>query len=1074
MRRFFHHITLITALLFPTVSLAQDDDRGYVQALLEDSLSGDGRIVHITGFAGFLSARATIEEITIADDAGIWLTLKNAALQWDRAAIISGKLEIGELSAAEIIVARLPEAQDSGVQAEAAGFSLPELPISVNIGLIAADKVSLGPTILGEAAVVRLQGSARLNDDLGEASLTIERLDGPADALAFSASYLKLTREIALSLTLSEAANGLVARLIDLPGLPAVALTIEGAGPVDNFSTDIALATDGENRLQGQVVLATSETTETSVTRHFNARLGGNIASLFLPEYQSFFGPDIQLSVVGNRAESGRIAVETMSLSTEAMQLGGQFALAPSGWPEHFTLEGAIAADDGAPVLLPLAGTETRIDAATLSVRYDQAEGDSWSGLFNLTGVQREDIRIGQAHLDAAGQFPAAGSVTGNLAFSLQDAVPQNPELATALGPVLDGTARFDWQESAPLKVSVSATAGADIGFVAEGSLSGLLDDLNLLLEGRATVEAGDISRFAGIAGMPLAGAANFVLSGQAAIGGAFDALISGSATDLAIGQPQVDPLIKGESTLALRVTRDETGTRIERFEIATPEINAQASGTLKTGASVLRLTARLRDIGLLVADLSGAVDLRATASQSGETWRVSVSGDGPAGAFMRTSGEIAASGARADLAISGNFPLVLLSGLTSPNLLSGAASFDLALKGPLQPSSLSGSIDTSDARLALPNLGLSLDPVAAAVRLSNGQAILNANAPVSLGGRISLSGPVVLAAPYRADLAVQIDALTLSDPALYQTTVDGAATISGPLLGGASIGADLTLGLTELQVPAGAISSTPVLANIQHIGEPSKVRLTRTRAGLVAQSGPTNSRAYPIDIWLRAPSRIFLRGRGLDSELGGQIHITGTSENMISQGRFDLIRGRLDILGKRLTLSEGYARLQGSFDAYIYLVAQTRAEDSDIRVTIEGQVTEPEVSFTAIPELPEDEVLSLLLFGRDITKISALQALSLANAVNTLAGRGGTGIVNKLRANFGLDDLDVVVGDDGAVGARLGRYISEGVYTDITIDSNGDSEVNLNLTISPSVNARGSLGSDGQSSLGVFFEKDY
>lgn len=1073
MRRALHHILLIAALFLPGPVLAQQDDRGYLQALLEDSLSGVGREVRITGFAGFLSARATVEEITIADSEGIWLTITNAALQWDRGAILSGRLEIAELSAAEITLARLPVAASSTVQPEAAGFSLPELPVSVNIGQIAAQKVMLGAPVLGEAAVLRLQGSAELTAALGRAALEIVRLDGSGDSLIFSGSYIKETRELALSLALSEAENGIVAGLINLPGLPAIDLAVAGTGPVDDFSTEISLATDGETRLSGQVVLAKAELAG-DTARYFSADLGGDIASLFLPEYQSFFGPDIRLLLRGNRAEDGRLAIDGLTLTTEAMRLSGQMALSPSGWPERFLLEGGIAALDGAPVLLPLPGEETRIEAVVLRLGYNRREGDSWSGVFDLKGVQRQDMAIERARLDAKGRFPASGGVSGDVSFAVQGMAPQNPDLAAAIGPVLDGNARFNWREGTPLNLEISATAGPALGFVASGNVSGLQDEWNLLLAGNATLDASDIARFRGVAGMPLAGGVRLSLEGQAALGGSFEATVRGRGVDLAIGQPRLDPLMRGESTLALMVRRDEAGTSVEQFEITTPVLQASASGDLKTGASTARLSASLQDMGLVVPDFAGPVALEASASQSGEVWGVEVTGNGPLGAFMRASGQISGAGQRANLAINGSLPLVLANGLTRPNLLGGTAGFELVLNGPLRLSSLTGSINTGTARLTMPNLGLSLDPIAASVRLANGQAFVEASAPVSSGGRLGLSGPVALTSPYQANLSAQIDALGLSDPALFQTTVNGSASISGALLGGASIGADLSLGTTEVQVPSEVISSTPVLADIRHINEPAAVHTTRGRAGLVQQSAPESGRAYPIDIVLRAPSRIFVRGRGLDSELGGQIRLTGTTANIISQGRFNLIRGRLDILGKRLTLTEGYARLQGSFDPYIYLLAETRADAADVRITIEGQITEPVVSFTSRPELPEDEVLSLLLFGRDITKISALQALSLANAVNTLAGRGGGGIVNRLRASFNLDNLDVVVADDGTVGARLGRYISEDIYTDIAIGSDGESEINLNLSLSPSLNARGSLSSDGQTSLGVFFEKDY
>lgn len=216
------------------------------------------------------------------------------------------------------------------------------------------------------------------------------------------------------------------------------------------------------------------------------------------------------------------------------------------------------------------------------------------------------------------------------------------------------------------------------------------------------------------------------------------------------------------------------------------------------------------------------------------------------------------------------------------------------------------------------------------------------------------------------------------------------------------------------------------------------------------------------------------MRGRGLDAELGGTLRITGTSQDIVPVGRFDLIRGRLDILGQRLTLDTAILRLTGNFVPEIEVEATAERDSTVVTVSIEGEATEPEVTFSSNPSRPEEEVLALLLFGRDVTELSALQALRIAAAVNTLAGKGGEGIVGNLRKGFGLDDFDVTTDDEGNAGLRLGKYISDDIYTDVEVDSGGETTINLNYQINRNVKARASAGSGGDSGLGIYFEKDY
>ena len=198
-----------------------------------------------------------------------------------------------------------------------------------------------------------------------------------------------------------------------------------------------------------------------------------------------------------------------------------------------------------------------------------------------------------------------------------------------------------------------------------------------------------------------------------------------------------------------------------------------------------------------------------------------------------------------------------------------------------------------------------------------------------------------------------------------------------------------------------------------------------------------------------------------------------GTTAEIIPSGEFELIRGRLDILGQRLTLDEGRATLQGDFDPEVRLVANAESGDTLISIIVEGPASAPDILFTSEPSLPEDEIVARLLFDRGIDNLSPLQAAQLAGAVATLAGGSNVGLVSRLRQNIGLDDLDVTGDGEGGTSVRAGKYISENIYTDVTVGSEGTS-VSINLDLTPSVTVRGTAEAEGGSGIGVFFERDY
>jgi translocation and assembly module TamB len=334
------------------------------------------------------------------------------------------------------------------------------------------------------------------------------------------------------------------------------------------------------------------------------------------------------------------------------------------------------------------------------------------------------------------------------------------------------------------------------------------------------------------------------------------------------------------------------------------------------------------------------------------------------------------------------------------------------------------------------------------------------------------------LAAPFEADLRIGLRNAVLRDPQLFQTTANGEVTIRGPLTGGGAIGGQITLSETEVQIPSTGMGGASDLVDLQHVNEPAEVRATRARAGLLGmgESGGSGGGARPfaIDLLISAPSQIYVRGRGLDAELGGQLRLGGSTAAVVPSGSFELIRGRLNILGKRLDLGEATLTLQGNFVPVVAVSASTESDGITSFIRIDGPANEPVVSFQSTPQLPEEEVLSRLLFGRGIETLSVLQAAQLANAVASLAGRGGVGIIGRLRQGFGLDDLDVQTGADGGATVRAGKYLSENVYTEVEVDDQGQSQINLNLDVTESVTIRGRAGSAGETGLGIYFEKDY
>jgi translocation and assembly module TamB len=355
-------------------------------------------------------------------------------------------------------------------------------------------------------------------------------------------------------------------------------------------------------------------------------------------------------------------------------------------------------------------------------------------------------------------------------------------------------------------------------------------------------------------------------------------------------------------------------------------------------------------------------------------------------------------------------------------------------------------------------------------------------NAAFGSGGSVSASGTISTnaAANFPADINIKLDRARYADGKLVVATVNGGITITGPLAGDMLIGGRIDVERAEISVPenlGGGATYVPV----EHKNTPKNVAKTLERAKVETRKGKaksvarTNSAGPRLDVVVNAPNQIFVRGRGLDTELGGRVRLTGPVSDIKPVGSFDLIRGRIGILGQRITFDEGHVTLVGDLNPQLNFVASSEGNEITAIVTVTGTVDNLNIVFSSSPELPQDEVLAQLIFKRSISELSAFQIAQLAAAAAELAGGpGGNSLMNKLRAGTGLDDLDVVTDSNGQTAVRAGRYIRDNIYLGVEAGSGGSTKGTVNLDITRNLKAKGALGAEGDSSGGIFYEKDY
>lgn len=516
-------------------------------------------------------------------------------------------------------------------------------------------------------------------------------------------------------------------------------------------------------------------------------------------------------------------------------------------------------------------------------------------------------------------------------------------------------------------------------------------------------------------------------------------------------------------------------------------DLGGSLSGTAKLTGSFADPAAAftLRGAGVRAAALQSAgaapLEINAAGNFAGNVLTLSsAEANGPQGLSVSASGRLPISGAGLELSVRGEAPLALANRFLAERgaQASGTLQANATVSGSFSKPSIRGIFSTQGAEFVDPESNTRLRAIAVMGTIEGDRVILrNASANLAAGGSIAAAGTVSLdaAAAFPADLRITLNDARYADGNMVVATVGGALTVTGSLARDPLIAGNIAISRAEITVPDSFAGGAAAL-DIKHRNTPAGVAATLKRAH--ADDGTPTPTSRPsvarLDVTVNAPNRIFVRGRGLDAELGGSVRLTGPVTDIQPVGGFELIRGRLGILGQRITFDEGTVSLVGDLDPFLNFIARSSGNDITVFITVSGRASDISVKFSSQPELPEDEVLARLIFNRSINELSAFQIAQLAAAAAELAGGSNTSLLGSLRGATGLDDLDVVTDSEGNAALRAGRYIQDNIYLGVEAGAQGSTRGTINLDITEDLKARGAVGSGGDSSLGVFYEKDY
>ncbi len=345
-------------------------------------------------------------------------------------------------------------------------------------------------------------------------------------------------------------------------------------------------------------------------------------------------------------------------------------------------------------------------------------------------------------------------------------------------------------------------------------------------------------------------------------------------------------------------------------------------------------------------------------------------------------------------------------------------------------------------------------------------------------GGTISASGRIGLSATqgYPMDLTALLNQARLARSEALSAAATGTLRLTKQAGQTALLSGELQLPETRYQIVREGAASVPRLTGVRFRSD----RAARVTGDEVAAALPNLLASLRLDLRLQAPGRLYVTGMGLNSEWGAEFELTGTSAAPRMTGQVRLIRGTLDFAGHSFALQEGRINFTGGpvNDPTVAISASDNLGDLAVSVNVAGRATDPRVTFSSTPALPDDEILSRILFGSSIANLSAIQAVQLASSLNALrATSGGLNPLGRLRSATGISRLRILAPEEASgrgTALAAGQYLTDNIYIELVTDARGFTATQLEVSLTRWLSLLSQAGGSGANSVNLRIRKDY
>ena len=541
------------------------------------------------------------------------------------------------------------------------------------------------------------------------------------------------------------------------------------------------------------------------------------------------------------------------------------------------------------------------------------------------------------------------------------------------------------------------------------------------------------------------------------------------SVDRLRLGLRQAVLEVAGRVSPTLDLTARLSNVTADLVRIANPTL--QADGTLSadarlTGTPTAPLgTVHLDAHGLRLRSGPAAAlppaSILANATLRGTTAQIDARLAAGRNTFAVTGTAPTTATGAADLRVNGALDLTVLDPIlaASGRRVRGQLAIDAGVTGTFAAPNATGNARLTGGEFQDFAQGARLDHIEARIDAAGGAINLTSLTARAGSGTLRANGTVGLGGTRPVDLHLTMAGARPLSSDLLTALLDADLALRGQLAGRLDASGSVTITRADIRVPDKLPASVAVL----------DVR----RPGQKPEPPPAPGPDIGLNVDIRAPQQVFVRGRGLDAELSGRLHVGGTAAAPRPEGGFAMRRGDISVAGQTLTFATGKVGFDGSgkIDPTLDFVANNTTAGVVATLAVTGYASDPKIVLSSVPQLPQDEVLSHLLFGQSAASLGPFQLASIAAALAQLTGVTGGGFdpLGAVRQGLGLDRLSVGGGSGGSGAAvQAGKYVARGVYVGAKqATSGGGTQATVQIDITKGLKLESSVGTGGGSAQG-------